>query len=917
MSLRFTIVAAVRCAFVAVAIALGPLPLPAQRITTPAEQFGQPLGSDYFLTNYRQLTEYWQKLARESDRMRLERIGTTSEGRPMWMAVITSPENHARLTEYQEIARRLALAEGLTEAQARALAAEGKAVVWIDGGLHASEVLGAQQLMELVYELVSGTDAETMRFLRDVIVLAVHANPDGHDLVADWYMRRAQPLERSLDGVPRLYHKYIGHDNNRDFYLASQRETQAMDSILFRAWFPQIVYNHHQTAPRGTIMFAPPFRDPFNYNFDPLVMTMLDQVGAAMHSRMIAEGKPGTVMRGGASFSTWWNGGLRTTTYFHNMVGLLTETFGSPTPQRLTLVPHRLLPSGSLPYPIVAQPWRFRQSMDYSRTANRAVLDFASRHRAELLYGIYQMGRNSIERGSRDHWTTTPTTVARMIELVGGDTLRQTEAAQQRYLAAFRPAAERDARAYVIPASQPGFLTATKFVNALIKTGVTVHRATAQFEAAGRRYPANSYVVQAAQAFRPHVRDMFEPQDYPQDFQYPGGPPIAPYDIAGYTLALQMGIEYDRIVDELAGPFERITGFATAPRGRVSEHQAAAGYVLGRETNDAFAAVNRLLAAGHQVHWLRSGVATDARQYAAGAFFIVERPGTGALVREIAADRGLEFEAVATRPAVPSVPLHAPRIGLWDVYGGSMTSGWTRWLLEQYGFPFQLVFPPEIDAGDLRGRFDVLILPDDAIVVERERTPARARSDATAPVDAPAEWRARSGVLTRARSVPQLRRFLEEGGTILTIGSATSLAYDLGLPVRNALLNDADSAFRREEFYIPGSVLSMRIDHTHPIAHGMRERADVYFWHSPAFSLASDAEQQGIRRIGWYDSAAPLRSGWAWGQEHLDGTAGIVEIPVGRGALLMYGPEVLFRAQPHGTFKLLFNGLFYRAGDWQ
>ena len=260
-----------------------------RRITSPLQEFGHNIGDDYFLANYQQLMKYWQKLDRESDRMRLERIGTSAEGRPIMMAIITAPENFPKLGRYREISRKLALAEGVTEAEARAMSREGKAIVWIDGGLHATEVLGAQQLIQFVYEMVSRDDPETMRFLRDDILLAVLVNPDGMDLVSDWYMREPVPEKRLTSGVPRLYQKYIGHDNNRDSYMASQPETQAVDSILFRSWHPQIMYNHHQTGPAGTVLFAPPFRDPFNYNMDPLVPVGIDLVGAAMHNRFVVE----------------------------------------------------------------------------------------------------------------------------------------------------------------------------------------------------------------------------------------------------------------------------------------------------------------------------------------------------------------------------------------------------------------------------------------------------------------------------------------------------------------------------------------------------------------------------------------------------------------------------------------------------
>jgi len=361
-------------------------------VTSPRDAFGAAIGDDYFLATYTQLEQYWKTLDRESDRVTLADIGRTEEGRTQWMAIVSAPENIAALDRYKQISRRLALADGLTDEQARALAREGKAVVWIDGGLHANEVLGAQQLIELVYQLARASDEETLRFLRDVIVLVVHANPDGQELVANWYMRERDPRLRTLDGLPRSYQKYVGHDNNRDFYLSSQAETTNMNRVLYRDWFPQIVLDHHQTSPAGTVMFAPPFREPFNYVFDPLIPVGIELVGAAIHSRFAVEGKAGVTMRKGSNYSTWWNGGLRTTAYFHNQIGLLAETTGDPTPTEIPFVPERQLPSADLPFPIAPQTWRFRQSVDYVMTANRAIIDIASRFRETFLFNAYRMG---------------------------------------------------------------------------------------------------------------------------------------------------------------------------------------------------------------------------------------------------------------------------------------------------------------------------------------------------------------------------------------------------------------------------------------------------------------------------------------------------------------------------------------------
>ena len=885
---------------------------PQSSITSPLEQFGRNIGDDYFLVNYSRMIGYWQKLDRQSDRMKLERIGTTAEGRPMWMAIITSPENHRRLGAYQSIARRLALAEGLTDSAARALAAEGKAVVWIDGGLHATEVLGAQQLIQTAYELVSRNDPETLRFLRDDIILLVPANPDGQELVSDWYMREPDSLKRTTSRLPRLYHKYIGHDNNRDSYMASQPETQAMDSILFRAWFPQIVYNHHQTGPAGTVLFAPPFRDPFNYNFDPLIPVGLDLVGAAMHNRFVAEGKPGATMREGANYSTWWNGGLRTTVYFHNMVGLLTETVGHPTPAEIPLVPERLLPKGSLPMPIQPQRWRFSQALAYELSANRAVMDVASRYRETFLYNIYQMGRNSIQRGSTDSWTVTPKRVAALQAAVPRDTTSSstrttTPAELARYASIMRNRADRDPRGYIIPADQRDFLTATKFVNALIKTGIVVHRATAPFTIGSRTYPANSLVVRTAQAFRPHILDMFEPQDHPNDIPYPGGPPTPPYDNAGWTLAYQMGVEFDRILDAFDGPFVQLTGYATPPARNVALRVPA--YALSHSLNDAFTAVNRVLARGGEAYALKYPLVTNTRTYPKGTFYIPSRPAVVPILTKLAADLGITFDALPAEVSTDSLQrLRLPRIALWDRYGGMMTSGWARFLLEKFEFPYEVVYAPTIDAGGLSESIDVLILPDGVTFADGS-TPD---PQAIQPADVPPEYRNRIGTMTISRTVPNIRAFLEAGGTVLAIGSATSLGSQLGLPIASAPL-DSGKPLPRSRFYIPGSILAMRVDTASALGQGLPATADVYYDNAPGFRLLPGADEVGVRQIGWFDTVAPLRSGWAWGQRFLNGVAGVVQAPVGKGMLVLYGPDPYFRYQPHGTFKLLFNGILYRT----
>lgn len=879
-------------------------PLAAQeRVTSPVDFFGHEIGADYMLFNYEELHDYWIVLANESDRMVLDTLGLTEEGRPQIQAIITSPANHESLERYRAISSRLAKAEGVSREEAERLAMEGKAIIWIDGGLHATEVLGAAQLTEMVYRLNEYTDEETMRILDDVVILATHANPDGMTLVSDWYMRIEEPTERSTSGVPVLYNKYAGHDNNRDFYMAALAETQNMNRSMYREWFPQIVYNHHQTGPAGTVMFAPPFRDPPNHYLDPMIITSLDRVGSAMHARFVKEGKGGTTMRSGASYSTWWNGGLRTTPYFKNMIGLLTETIGHPTPIEIPFIPDRQLPHGDLPLPVEPGPWHFRQSVEYSQTANWAVLDYASRNKDHLLFNIWRMGQNSIERGSTDSWTTLPFEIDAAAEEID----RGTREDWERIL---RDPADRDPRGFVIPSDQRDFLTATKFVNSLLYNGVDVHRATDDFIVQGTEYPAGSYVVEADQAFRPHVMDMFREQQHPNDFAYPGGPPIAPYDNTGWTLAWQMDVEFDEILEGFDGPFELVPDVIDSPPpGMVAGASNARGYVVDH-INDAFVAVNRVLAAGDGAWWYTEPITVEGESFPVGAFYLeTDRE----VVEELARDKGLDFVGVAERPDGSAMELEPVKIGLWDEYGGSMPSGWTRMILEDFEFDFDVLYPPDLDEGDL-DQYDVLVFEDGAIPAEDNGGGRGFRGRGPDPETVPGEYRRRMGSVTVETTVPRILDYVREGGAAIAIGSSASLAYHADLPVVNHLTLDG-RPLTREEYFTPGSVLDMKVEHVSPLTHGFDDRTNVLFSHSPTFSLEAGAEREGVRRIGWFDTANPLRSGWAWGEEYLEDGVGAIEADYGEGKLFIFGPKITFRSQPHGTFGFLFNGIYYGGID--
>ncbi len=898
-------------------LAAGALFAQTPKITTPKQALGFNIGDDYQMASYSQLESYWKKLASESDRMKLVDIGLTAEGRHQWVAVISSPANIKNLARYQQISQRLAHAEGLNEDAARALAREGKAVVWIDGGLHATETVGSQQEIEMVYQMVSRSDPETMRLLNDDILLCVLANPDGQELVANWYMREKDEKKRTLNGLPRLYEKYIGHDNNRDSLTSNMPETTNMNRQLFIEWNPQIMYNHHQSGPAGEVIFIPPFRDPVNHNLDALVTLGIQAVGTAMHERLVAQGKGGSGMRTQANYDGWWDGGIRNTCTYHNTISILTEIIGGPTPMSIPLVPGKQLYISDLPLPVAPQEWHYRQSIDYEMENNRAILDYASRNREPLLYNFYRMGMNSIERGSRDNWTITPKRIDALREAAaklpasargrggaagGGDApgggRGEAPVPSDLYEKILHDPAYRDPRGYIMPSDQPDFATTTKFVNSLLKSGITVLKASAPFAVAGKKYPSGSYVVKSAQAFRPMVREMFEPQDHPHEEAYPGGPPVQPYDIAGWTLAMQMGVEYDKILDGFDGPFLKLSGLQQPDPGSIVGAANPAGYLISHHINNSFVLVNRLLKNHTDVYWLKTSLTADGQDLGTGTIWVPASSTALPVLQKGARELGITVHAVAKAPAGEAFKIQPVRIGLYDQYGGMMPSGWTRWLFEQFEFPFEIVYPTTLDAGNLRSKFDVLVFADGAM---RRGTSGRGRGGVVEPATVPEEYRASLGRITEEKSIPEIKKFVESGGTIVTVGSSTTMADLLGVPVTDHLAN-----LPRDKFYIPGSLIRATIDNTNPLAYGMPNTVEMFFDNSPVFNIGA-----GVKPIATFVGKETLDSGWAWGQQHLDGGTAVAEAKVGEGKVLIMGPEVTFRGEPHATFKLLFNGVLY------
>jgi hypothetical protein len=533
------------------------------------------------------------------------------------------------------------------------------------------------------------------------------------------------------------------------------------------------------------------------------------------------------------------------------------------------------------------------------------------------------MGRNSIEKGMKASWTYYPKYIDSAYALYRRDSgakavVREKGKAQSYgavaipsiyYEKVFSNPAYADAQAYIIPSSQHDFATAIRFVNALILSGIKVVKAEAAFFVSGKSYPAGSYIVPAAQAFRPHVLDMFEPQDHPNDFEYPGGPPIKPYDASGWTLAYQMGVSFDRVFVQPEGtfvsvPYGEVQAFAPATFAGIGGH----GYALSGYQNNAFLVVNDLLKAGVELG--RCTVALSAG-LPAGSFYVPSSSGATEILKNAMRVYGVTVEKLDKKPG-GLVSFKGARVGIWNFYGGSAPAGWLRWMMEQYHFAdFHFVYSREIDEGDLSGKYDILVFTGEGVPAPgQEKLPGRAAGPKEA--DVPAEFRPWLGTLTSSKSMPAIRRFIENGGTVITIGKSGNLAYQLNLPVENYLVerdkNNVLAPLPDTRFYIPGALLAETIDSTQRTNWGMAGTSDVYFDNDPVFRINVGATN--IKPLSWFATEAPLRSGWAWGQSYLKNGVSSFEYGLGKGRLVVFGPEIVFRAQSHAGFKRLFNSLY-------
>jgi hypothetical protein len=846
--------------------------LGAQSIPEPASTLGFTVGADFHLATYEESMAYFRRLAASSEVVELIHAGETSEGRDWWFAAISSPDNLRNLERYRSISLRLAHPADLPDQEARRLATEGKAFVHIDGGLHATEVAGAQHTIQLAYELVANAqEARFAAILNNVVILLwPSANPDGQTMVAEWYRSNlGTPYE--VAPLPRLYQKYIGHDNNRDAYMLNMLESR-VTARAWRHWEPQIIYVHHQTAPFPTRIWLPPFAEPIATQAPPLMSRMVNMIGMAIAQGLESDGKPGATHMG-TGFDAWYPGYVDYMPMFQNIGAFWTETalYRYATPHFYTVSEFPVSRRDLRPEALYASPWtggwwRLGDAVDYMKIASIAVLEYAAKYRETILYNRYQAGRNTIEKYRRE-----------------------------------------PPFAYVIEREQRDPVAPVELLRRLAFNGVRVFSLSQDATIEGRRVTGGAWVIPMDQEFAALARQVLDVQVYPDLREFPEGPPEQPYDAAGWTLPFQMDVSVVEVSAPLAESVRALLvptagdtsgvrssfisvaspGFSTnpvaagivPPPGRV-EGSGARMSLDGRE-NNAYRAINRALDAGAQVAFQESATEDEGGRYVVDG---VSASQWDAWANELV----LRVERTDDRGSSPV----RRRLGLYRPTSPSMDEGWTRWLFEQYEFPFENIGNGEIIDGSLRDRFDVVVL-----AAERSTTIMSGFALGSVPA------RFAGGV--GERGVRELERFVRDGGTLVTFNQSSLFAIEqFHLPVR-----DVVGELERDNFFVSGSILEVDVNTSHQVMTGMPSRAKIFVDRSPVFDTLETFE--GTVLASYQSSGSPLLSGYLLGEEHLHGHAAALEVHHGRGRVILLGFRPQWRGQPFGTFRVVFNAALY------
>lgn len=862
-----------------------------KHITSPEDALGFKPGTDRKLADWVQLTAYFKKLSTQSDRIHFEEVGKTTEGRPFITVTISAPENLAHLDGYKEIQRKLADPRTTSQEEAKNLIAEGKTVLVVTCNIHSTEIASSQSASEFAYQLATGDTPRIRSILHNVIIVLVPSlNPDGQQLVVDWYKKYlGTPYEGSSPVV--LWHHYVGHDDNRDWSSFTQVETRLAVEKVINPWHPQILYDIHQMGSNGPRIYLPPWVDPIDPNVDPVLVESMNALGTNTALEIGQTGKQGVLIHGVYDF---WSP-LRDYIALHNGLRVLTESASVDIATPIN-IPFEKLDHGigydakvaawNFPDPWKGGMWRLRDIVDYQLDAFFSIANNAAEYRERYLNNFYQVGLRAVNRNGKPS-------------------------------------------AFIIPAAQADSEATARLINTLRIGDVEVEKATTDFDADGKHYPAGSYIVQLSQPYGGFAKTLLEIQEYPNIPEYPGGPLQRPYDVTAQTLPLLFGVTAIPVNDKIAVSSTKVDEVKQGT-GHFEKSSSGNGYLIADRTNSSLYALFALLADGVKVYRL-TGADADP-----GTIYVPQQESVERKLEAITLRFPIEIHPAAAAVAGNALQVKLPRIGLYQSWVPSMDEGWTRWIFDQNKIPYTRVVDADIRKGDLNQRFDVVLIPDnsaaaitsgkrgfggenptgetaaqtkpspsgqkpkDSGTAAKQESPSQANDESARGPQIPPEYKGGLG----DSGLAALKSFAEAGGTIVTLNKASEVyaGKDPGTIV-NAL-----DGVDRKGFYIPGSILQVAVDPSNPIAFGSTPTVPIFYENGPTFRVNGAA-----RSVAFFNTDKPLLSGWILGGQYLKGTSVLAEEPVGKGRIVLFGFRPQYRAQSEVTYKFLFNALLYSS----
>jgi hypothetical protein len=779
-------------------------------VPTPESVLGHKPGDDFYLATYDDSLAYFKKLAASSNRIKLATVGKTTQGRDWQIAFISSPENLAQLDRYKEMSRKLAVARGIDDAQAHAMAHEIKPIVHIDGGLHATEVANAQHTIQLGYDLVASEEPEYREIRENLIVeLWFSINPDGQNLVTNWY-RQNLGTQFEVSPLPFLWQEYVGHDNNRDGYMLNMIESRVITKATLDTQ-PVVFYTHHQSAPFPGRIYLPPFADPISGNMHPLMLRWLNLVGTTIAQYLDQHGMAGSMHQ--ENFDVWYPGYIDNIGNFRHTISFFTETalYRYATPHFYTVDEFPQSRQGLESEMLYASPWkggwwRLSDACRYMYGASMAVLDLSAKYHEQTQYNKYRAARETIEKFQKE-----------------------------------------PPYAYVIPREQHDAPTAALLIEKLMLHGIEV------------RQSRDAWVILMDQPFAGLVKELFEAQKYPQLEQ-------RPYDVTGWTLPYQMDVEVHAVTTPLSPEFRKGLEPVTSVNGLTAP--------FNRNANSSFRAVNQILAARGTVSFAGDEITASN----------IEKSKLDAILTEN------RLKAVAGKEA--GKPVKAARVGLYRSWQANSDEGWTRWILEQFGFPFTSLYNADIQAGKLHEKYDVIVFPD---------SNSRAILDGHRPGTIPERY---AGGVGQA-GADELRDFVNDGGALVMFNNASLFAIEqFNLPVTNAV-----AGLNQTQFFCSGCLLKVHIeDGKNLLTAGLPADPIVMFERGPVFD--TKGEFKGTVLARYAKERSPLESGFLAGADRMQGKAAALDVNFGKGHVILLGFRPQWRGQSHGAYKFFLNAMY-------